>query len=434
MPASSRNNRISGLPRWAAVLLLAAAASSLSADIVSDIVARVPTSPRSFEQVMSALAALPATGRCKLTTLGRTPQGRPLVMAEVTDFQSTYPQSTLFIIGRQHGTEAAGSESALALLQHFAAAPTQLEQDILKYLRLVAVPVANPDGMAGHHRDNANGVDLNRDWGRLSQPETRLIEAAVRRERPNAILDLHELPAESSKAAYQENFLETTGTCEALSPTLCRRAQQISTALIGWLRTFGYPLHVYYDYPGDSFALCHRYFGLKQQYPTFLCEAKNGEGRTLPVRAGFHVVAALVVANYIMHDGLGPAPAAAGTGAPPPEGVRQAAAPQPEIKPPPPEPAEVHVNLEPAPAGGKQDARLHVRVQGGEDFSYVELSVGGRTRALSNLRDNTWPLDLGALPVGQYRLRVAAYDLRDQELASRELAVQVTGESVLAAQ
>ena len=425
--------RSNGL-RWlalAAIMCLGGMARSGSADIVSDIVGRVPSSPHSFDQVMQELAALPATGRCKLSVLGKTSEGRPIVMAEVTDFQSTYPQSTLFIIGRQHGNEAAGTESSLALLQQFAAAPTDLEKDILKYLRIVAVPVANPDGMAHGKRDNANGADLNRDWATRSQTETRVIDAAVRAERPDAVMDLHELPTESGKASYQENFLETEGSCDALPPQLSRRAKQISTALASWVRTFGYPLNVYYDYAGESIALCHRYFAFKEQYPTFLCEAKNGPGRTLPKRAGYHIIAALVVANYLMHDGAGQAPAAPAPAAvKQPDAAQPPATPQAEVKR---APAEVHVSLEPQ-AGGKREARLHVQVQGGEDFSYVELSVSGQTRALSNLRDNTWPLNAGSLPAGEYQVKVTAYGPGETELASRELAVKMTGDSVLAAE
>jgi hypothetical protein len=74
-----------------------------------------------------------------------------------------------------------------------------------------------------------------------------------------------------------------------------------------------------------------------------------------------------------------------------------------------------------------------VQVRGGEGFSYVELSVGGKTRALSNLRDNLWPLNLGSLPPGIYQVRVTAYAEGEAEMASREITVQVTEQSVLAA-
>jgi hypothetical protein len=433
MAVPPRTNWSRGPARWGLLLACLGLVSSCYADIVGDLLARVPNSPRTFSRLMTDLAALPATGRARLTTLGQTPQGRPLVMAEVTDFQSTYPQFTLFIIARQHGTEASGSEAAMALLEHFAAAPTPLERDILKYLRIIAVPVANPDGMANGRRANSRGVDLNRDWSSLSQVETRLIDAAVRRERPDAVMDLHELPASSAKESYQENFLQTTGTSKALCPQLCRRTKEISAAMGSWLRGYGYDLRVYYDYPGENHDLAHRHFGLGRQYPTFLCEAKNGAGRTLRVRTGFHLVAALVVANYIMHDGLGqppPAPAAQVTNSAP----AADSVPATPTASNPPEPAQVEVNLEPEPNGQHKGTRIHVRVQGGEEFSYVELSVGGQTRALSNLRDNLWPLNLNSLEPGAYQLKVTAYGPGEVELASREVPLQVSGESVAAGQ
>ncbi len=426
-------NRRSAAIGWCLGVVLLALASPLSAEIVADIVARCPTSPRSLSEVMAALDRLQTTGRCTLTLLGNTPQKRPLVLAEVTDPQSPYRKATLFIIARQHGNEPAGTEAALALLEHFATAPTTLEKEILKFLRLVAVPVANPDGTAVGRRANANGVDLNRDWAALSQPETRMIDAAVRRVQPDAILDLHELPANSAKDSYGENFLETVGSSAALPALLSQRTKQITKALTAWLRTFGYNHNVYYDYPGDNLMLCHRYFGLYQQYPTFLCEAKTGPGRPLRTRVGFHVVSALVVANYLMHEGAvsGLAASQPTAAAPKVAAASPDAAPQPPT--PAPEPAQVQVTLDPAEGGRKQEARLRVQVRGGEGFSYVELSVGGKTRALSNLRDNLWPLNLGSLPPGTYQVRVTAYAEGETEMARGEITVKVTEQSVLAA-
>jgi hypothetical protein len=431
MVALPRSNRILRCACLAA-LCLAGLGSALSADIVSDIIARVPSSPRSFDQVTQDLAALPATGRCRVTTLGHTSEGRPIVMAEVTDFQSTCPQVTLFIVARQHGNEPAGTEATLAVLQQFAAAPTSLEQGILKYLRIFAVPVANPDGAAHDRRHNGNDADLNRDWSSRTQTETRVIYTAILAAHPDAVMDLHELPADSDKASYQENFLETEGACSAFPSQLCRCTNQITAALRSWLRTFGYPLNVYYDYGSESSGLCHRYLADRDHYPTFLCEAKNGPGRTLPVKAGYEAIAELVVANYLMHAGAGPAPAPAEVAVKQPEAAPSPAPPLPVTHAAPAAPAEVQVKLE--PESGNREARLRVEVQGGADFSYVELSVAGQVRSLSNLRDNVWPLNLGSLAAGKYQVKVTAYGSGDTELASRELAVRVTSDSVSEAQ
>jgi predicted deacylase len=45
--------------------------------------------------------------------------------------------------------------------------------------RVLVVPLVNPDGVdEGHWRQNAGGVDLNRDWLNFNQPEVRLVRDA----------------------------------------------------------------------------------------------------------------------------------------------------------------------------------------------------------------------------------------------------------------
>lgn len=45
---------------------------------------------------------------------------------------------------------------------------------------IVFAPIVNPDGIArGHWRTNAGLIDLNRDWGRFTQPETRALGSVM---------------------------------------------------------------------------------------------------------------------------------------------------------------------------------------------------------------------------------------------------------------
>ncbi|NNC76347.1 MAG: hypothetical protein HKN77_00200 [Woeseiaceae bacterium] len=84
-------------------------------------------------------------------------------------------RDTLLIVGRQHPPEVSGAFAFFAFADTLFA-KTELAQQFREQFRIIAIPMLNPDGViAGHWRHNPGGVDLNRDWGPFTQPETRLI-------------------------------------------------------------------------------------------------------------------------------------------------------------------------------------------------------------------------------------------------------------------
>lgn len=103
--------------------------------------------------------------------IGYSVQKRPITQL-VTQGDS---EQWVLIIGRQHPPEIPGSIA----LRHFVEvllADTKLAKDFRRQFRLMMVPNLNPDGvMHGNWRLNMNAVDLNRDWGIFSQPETMAV-------------------------------------------------------------------------------------------------------------------------------------------------------------------------------------------------------------------------------------------------------------------
>lgn len=109
----------------------------------------------------------------EVSVLGRSREGRDILMIR-SDPMQRRPR-TLVITGRQHPPEVSGAAS----LEHFVAellADTALARRFREGHRVVVVPMLNPDGVErGHWRNGAGGTDLNRDWGRFSQPEIALV-------------------------------------------------------------------------------------------------------------------------------------------------------------------------------------------------------------------------------------------------------------------
>jgi protein MpaA len=142
--------------------------------------------------VASAAGAAPQSQ----VVLGHSVRGRPIVAYERGDRSAP---ATL-VVGVIHGTEPAG----LAVISRLRRMP------LPPHVHLWLVPTVNPDGLAAGTRQNAHGVDLNRNWpvawtrnGRpwdgaysgprpLSEPENRAMRAFILRIRPKLTIWYHQ--------------------------------------------------------------------------------------------------------------------------------------------------------------------------------------------------------------------------------------------------
>ena len=141
---------------------------------------------------------IPATTPAPLHhQLGRSAEGRPILATELGD-----PRSALkiLVIGAVHGNEPAG----IGVTRRLAAGPPPRHADVW------IIDDLNPDGVAHGTRQNARGVDLNRnfpfDWrplgrrgsldysgpGPLSEPETRIAHNLIQRLHPAITIWFHQ--------------------------------------------------------------------------------------------------------------------------------------------------------------------------------------------------------------------------------------------------
>jgi len=126
----------------------------------------------------------------KLDTLGYSVENRVIVAAKVTDNPGIEENEPEFrLLGLHHGNEMMSTELCLGMLEYltdnYGSDPTVTS--LVDNLEIWIIPMMNPDGRMATPdpiRWNANGADLNRDYGYMwnevtpavfSQPETRAI-------------------------------------------------------------------------------------------------------------------------------------------------------------------------------------------------------------------------------------------------------------------
>lgn len=132
--------------------------------------------PSTYDHWLAAKALHADVSR---TRLGQSADGRAINQLTITSAAST-PLEQVVLIGRQHPPEISG---ALAM---FAFVDAILSEDpVAKLYRArfatIVVPMLNPDGVArGYWRHATGGLDLNRDWGPFTQPETKLMQALLK--------------------------------------------------------------------------------------------------------------------------------------------------------------------------------------------------------------------------------------------------------------
>jgi protein MpaA len=131
------------------------------------------------------------------SVLGRSVQRRSITAVEL---RAPHPRTAVLVVGCIHGNEPAGTAIARALRR---AGP-------VPGIDLWVIADLNPDGVTAGTRQNARGVDLNRNFpwrwrpaGRpgdqqypgarpLSEPEARLAHALILRLRPRLTVWLHQ--------------------------------------------------------------------------------------------------------------------------------------------------------------------------------------------------------------------------------------------------
>jgi hypothetical protein len=139
------------------------------------------------EAYWSALGPFLRTG-FTVDAIGTSAQGRPLRSVRF----GTGPVKVL-LWSQMHGDEATATLALADIIRYLGEARNDsLWQRLERSLTIVMIPMLNPDGAARWQRENAGGIDINRDVRRLSTPEARALKATFDRYRPSFGFNLHD--------------------------------------------------------------------------------------------------------------------------------------------------------------------------------------------------------------------------------------------------
>ncbi len=122
--------------------------------------------------------------------VGRSIQGRPI---RAVTF-GTGP-TTVLLWSQMHGDESTATMSLADLIAWFASSAPEhaaLRNALASNLKIVMIPMLNPDGAELFQRENAVGVDVNRDARNLSTPEARALKSLRDSIRPAFGFNLHD--------------------------------------------------------------------------------------------------------------------------------------------------------------------------------------------------------------------------------------------------
>ncbi|MBD0404274.1 M14 family zinc carboxypeptidase [Flammeovirga sp. EKP202] len=121
--------------------------------------------------------------------IGESQKGKKIIRIRINK-PSDQKKIKVWMQGGLHGNEPASTEGVLYLLHTLINDQNYIH--LLDRLDIIILPMANADGYNVQNRLSANGIDLNRDFMKLSTPETNAIRTAFSTFSPQVAIDFHE--------------------------------------------------------------------------------------------------------------------------------------------------------------------------------------------------------------------------------------------------
>ena len=140
----------------------------------------------------------------------------------------------IFMWSQMHGNESTTTKALFDFL-NLIHSDNEIGVNLLQEFTFCFLPMVNPDGADLYTRENANTIDLNRDAGDLSQPESKLLRQTFDDFKPDYCYNLHD-----QRTIYAVGTTSNPATISFLSPsfnenrevnTVRQKAMNVITAM-----------------------------------------------------------------------------------------------------------------------------------------------------------------------------------------------------------
>ncbi len=165
-------------------------------------------------------------------------EGNSVLQNPIYSYTIGTGKTKILLWSQMHGNESTTTKALLDLLL-FLNSGSNEALVFLNHFTLLCFPILNPDGALAYTRENANGIDLNRDAQNLSQPESQILRKAFDDFQPDYCFNLHDqrtiygagnsgqpatvsflAPAYNQECEYNDTRLQAVDVIVAMNNTL----------------------------------------------------------------------------------------------------------------------------------------------------------------------------------------------------------------------
>lgn len=173
-----------------------------------------------LEHCQHVLKVLSLQPNISMIQLGTSVLGRQIHQLEIGN-----GPIKILIWSQMHGNESTTTKAIFDFI-HFLSSEDDFATLFRNHYTISIIPILNPDGAYMHTRENANGIDLNRDFIQLSQPESSILMRLFEEFKPDYCFNMHD-----QRSIFGVGFPLKPATISFLAPAFDHTLSMNSTRL-----------------------------------------------------------------------------------------------------------------------------------------------------------------------------------------------------------